>query len=164
MRAWMPLAAVLALLLTAPARAQSPKVDVQVVDYAGLKQAIVANRGKVVLVDFWFQFCGPCVQGLPHLADLQRKHASEGLVVITVNTDPPASRKQVLAILENAGASFTNLLLNEPAELLEHKLRIKSFPSYYLFDRQGKWIQVTSDERDIDDAAVDRLLVQLLRE
>ena len=46
----------LILLAAAPARAQEKAVTLGVVKYAGLKDAVLKNRGKVVLVDFWANY------------------------------------------------------------------------------------------------------------
>lgn len=47
-------------------------------------------RGKVVLVDFWATWCGPCVGGIPHLNDLQAKFGKDGFVVLGI-TDQSVS-------------------------------------------------------------------------
>jgi len=140
------------------------KVDVHVVNYDGLKQVIQANRGKVVLVDFWFLLCGPCKDRFPHLAELHHKHAKDGLVIVTVSADGSAARARVLDFLTSVQACFINIVIDEPSDFLEQKLRVASFPSYYVFDRQGKWFQFTSDQGDINYDSVDRLLLKMLQE
>ncbi len=47
-------------------------------------------KGKVVVLDFWSVYCGPCRKLLPHLAALYEKHKKAGLVVIGVSIDPKA--------------------------------------------------------------------------
>ena len=44
-------------------------------------------KGKVVVLDFWGFWCGPCIAGMPWLFDLHDKYAKEGLVVIAVHLD-----------------------------------------------------------------------------
>ena len=44
------------------------------------------DKGKVYVLDFWATWCGPCIQAMPHLAELSREHAKAGLVVFPVTT------------------------------------------------------------------------------
>ncbi|HEY1785683.1 MAG TPA: TlpA disulfide reductase family protein, partial [Pirellulales bacterium] len=44
-------------------------------------------RGKVVLLDFWGYWCGPCVGGMPQLFDLYDKHHDQGLEIIAIHED-----------------------------------------------------------------------------
>jgi len=44
-------------------------------------------RGKIVLVDFWATWCGPCLRGIPHLNKLQKELADDGVVILGVSVD-----------------------------------------------------------------------------
>jgi thiol-disulfide isomerase/thioredoxin len=155
-------------LVIAPGIAQDKgEITLTVVKYDGLKDAVVKEHGKVVLVDFWGLGCIPCMQAFPHLVELHHKYAKQGLVVITValddihSKDTPDIQKKIVAFLNKSKAVFRNLVLDEPVEFWQEKLRFNVIPNQYLFDRQGKWAQF---DGNIDHEAVEKQIVKLLQE
>ena len=96
-------------------------------------------KGKVILVDFWFMDCAPCIQTIPHLNELHRKYGEKGLQIIGVN--PYDNTEKNLK-------RFPNFLSRHPidypifftsVEALE-PFNIFSFPTFYLIDKKGKII------------------------
>ena len=66
-----------------------------------------ALKGKVVIVDFWASWCGPCKESFPAMNDLQKKYGDKGLVIVAVNEDEEKSDMQ--DFLKANAASFTVL-------------------------------------------------------
>jgi thiol-disulfide isomerase/thioredoxin len=142
------------LLLTAtvffvPAMAQEKTegVTYKVVKYEGLTDAILKNRGKVLVVDFWADYCAPCKARFPALVKFAKEHAKDGLVVISVALDPldgsaGLTRAETIAnvekFLKKQNATFTNLVLDEPTDIWD-KFHLVGIPSVFVFDRDGKW-------------------------
>ena len=100
---------------------------------------IAKNQGKVVLVDFWATWCGPCVKEFPHLVELSNKHRDAGLAVISVSMNEPKDRPSVLAFLERQKADFENLLPEYGAgsKFLEAFDLRGDVPFYKLYDSKG---------------------------
>lgn len=100
---------------------------------------IASHRGKVVLVDFWATWCGPCVKEFPHLVELSTKHRDAGLVVISVSMNEPKDRQSVLAFLNRQKADFENLLPEYGAgsKFLEAFDLRGDVPFYRLYDSKG---------------------------
>jgi thiol-disulfide isomerase/thioredoxin len=152
-----PLKLVAALLMLATfsvavSPAQEKKIVMAHVKYNGLKQEILKQRGKVVLVDFWATWCPNCLKKFPDFIDMQKEYADKGLVVLAVSLDSVEKEgavEQANKFLNRQNPPFRNLLLDEPAELWEKKFEIASLPCYYLFDRHGKWVRYrASDYKD----------------
>ena len=68
-----------------PSRAGAPAPELSLPDLEGKAVSLEGLRGKVILVDFWATWCGPCVMAMPHLKALAETHGAEGMVVLAVN-------------------------------------------------------------------------------
>lgn len=135
--------ALLALTLADWTLAQAPaEVTLKVVKYADLGDIIRSHKGKVVVVDFWADFCIPCKREMPHLVELHQKYAGEGLVAITVATDDPRNEKvkaSLLKFLTAQKATMTNLIIEEPLEEWAPKVGLAKVPCVFVFNRAGKF-------------------------
>lgn len=154
--------------LSAGAQEKTDDVTLRVVKYDGLKDEVLKNRGKVVLVDFWADFCLPCKVAFPHTVELHRKFESKGLAVISVALDSlednPKVKDRALSFLKKQKANFTNLLLNETEDFWQKKFRMDGPPCMYVFNRQGKWTQLSAQSLDDQPKLLDRLIEDLLAE
>lgn len=117
-------------------------------------------RGRVVYVDFWASWCGPCKQSFPWMNDMHAKYASRGLTIVAVNVDtkvPDADR-----FLAAMPAQFT--VVFDPKGQTPKLFDVKAMPSSYLIDGDGKVVHVHVGFRDADraalEAAIDNALAQ----
>ena len=91
------------------------------------------TSGKVVLIDFWASWCGPCKESFPALNRLQAKYASKGLVIIGIGVDEDAAKYKSFAA--KMGATFP--LAHDSAHQAASFFNPPSMPSSYLVDRKG---------------------------
>jgi thiol-disulfide isomerase/thioredoxin len=102
----------------------------------GLKEAVTlaALKGKVVYVDFWASWCGPCKQSFPFMNELQAKYGAQGFEVLAVNLD--AQRNDADKFLAEVPARFT-VAFDAKGDSAK-RFEIKGMPSSYLIGRDGK--------------------------
>jgi thiol-disulfide isomerase/thioredoxin len=91
------------------------------------------TSGKVVLVDFWASWCGPCKASFPALNRLQEKYASKGLVIIGVGVDDDAAKYKEFTTEMKAKFSVVHDSSHKAAAFFNPP----SMPASYLTDRKG---------------------------
>jgi thiol-disulfide isomerase/thioredoxin len=94
---------------------------------------IESLRGKVVLLDFWGTWCGPCVKKLPAVEAIHKKYAERGLVVIGVHSEQGAD--SVGEFLEKEPLSFP---IAVDTGKTAKSYGVNSWPTYFLIDKSGK--------------------------
>jgi thiol-disulfide isomerase/thioredoxin len=92
-----------------------------------------AYRGKVVYVDFWASWCGPCRESFPWLDELVREYQSKDFVVIGVNVDKDRDRAE--RFLSENPADFP--IVYDPRGDLASAYKVAGMPSAILIDRAG---------------------------
>jgi thiol-disulfide isomerase/thioredoxin len=128
-------------------------------------KALAAQQGKIVVVDTWATWCGPCKEEFPGLVALHRKHAQEGVACMSVSVDAPDERGAALEFLKQQGAAFSNFLIDDKSDAWWDKWNIKGIPVVLVFDRDGKLVK-KFDKDDPDNqftyADVEKLVIELL--
>ncbi len=95
--------------------------------------SLPATSGKVVLVDFWASWCGPCKASFPAFNRLQAKYASKGLVIVGIGVDEdPAKYKEFSAKM---GAKFP--LVHDSEHKAAAFFNPPSMPTSYITDKKG---------------------------
>ncbi|HWR54546.1 MAG TPA: TlpA disulfide reductase family protein, partial [Bryobacteraceae bacterium] len=93
------------VLFTAASALGAPPEKLTPVDQAGYHRLLAANKGAVVLVDFWATWCVPCRTEMPELVKLQQKYRDRGVKLITISADEPETEQGALPFLKKAGAT-----------------------------------------------------------
>jgi cytochrome c biogenesis protein CcmG/thiol:disulfide interchange protein DsbE len=91
-------------------------------------------RGRVVLVDFWASWCGPCRQSFPWMATMHDRYAAKGLVIVAVNLDK--DRALADKFLDGFHVPFT--VVFDPSGKTADAFHVKAMPTSFLVDRSGE--------------------------
>jgi thiol-disulfide isomerase/thioredoxin len=155
-------AALLCVASSAPAKAPT----VTPVDAAGLKRAVAARKGKVVVVNFWATWCVPCVKEFPELVRLHNKHKGNGLDLLTVSMDTAQDvRPKVVPFLAKQGVTSGAFVQKGNADAFIQALDPNwqgEVPRTYIYGRNGKLVRVLSGEQSLAafEAAVKPVLAK----
>ncbi len=107
-------------------------LDGELLTVDGRRVNLKAYRGKVVFLNFWATWCGPCRAEMPSMADLHTRLGDRGLAVLAV-TDEDAETVQ--AFLEEEPYPFTILL--DPKGDLFRDLQVRALPTTYVINSSG---------------------------
>ena len=118
-----------------------------------------AQRGKVVLVNFWATWCPPCLEEMPAMERLWRRHKDAGFVLVAISLD--ADPKKVPPFVSARKFSFPIAL--DPKMAVAEKYGVRALPSSFVIDRAGTMTGVALGPRVWDDAAAHGLVQAMLR-
>lgn len=157
-------ASVLALLLTtalAPAQALEVGQAAPAFELPGTAGATVRSellKGKVVYLDFWASWCGPCKQSFPWMSQLQRKYGPQGFAVVAVNVDARLSDAE--EFLRTAAPEFT--IAFDSKGQTPRQYQVKGMPYSVLIDRDGRILGQHAGFRTGETAALETHIQQAL--
>jgi len=124
------------------ARAAAPKAGDAFPDLGsfGLEGNLPDLKGKVVLVDFWASWCGPCKKSFPVMAEIHEKFAPRGFAIVAVSVDE--TKAPMDAFVKKAQPPFATL--RDPKGRLAEATGVDKMPTSFLLGADGKIIAVHS--------------------
>ena len=111
-------------------------------------------KGRIVIVEFWATWCGPCRQSIPHLVEMQKKYGHDmGVLLISLADEPDAKVRPFVR------ANNMNYIVGTDANSTSKAFGIRGYPTLFVMDPSGKIIFKGHGSDDAEEA-VDRALKQ----
>ncbi len=111
-----------------------PASDFTLKDLSGRPHSLKGQRGKVVLLDFWATWCGPCRIQMPNVEKLHKEFKSRGLVVYAINQGESVQTARAYL----AKNKYTTTTLLDSDGKVGQRYHVTGIPSLVVIDRQGK--------------------------
>jgi len=136
----------------------APLPAIKVDSLAGKKIDVASYRGRVLLLDVWASWCGPCKQELPMLDEMARRLKHQGIDVLAVSVDQ--ERANVDKFLKGRGR-WSLTIAHDPDGLIAERLQPDKMPTSYVIDRSGIVRYVNAGFVPDDAAVIEKRLLEV---
>ncbi len=119
----------------------------------GLEKLLEGYRGKVVYVDFWASWCGPCVGQFPAARALHKRMAGKDIAYIFISTDTNRKNWQDAVQQHSDLLAGSYRILDSDADFLK-EIRLEKIPRYLIYGRDGKLVNLDAPrptDKEIDE-------------
>lgn len=130
-------------------------VDLKFTAVDGTEVDLSKMKGKVVLIDFWATWCGPCMQEVPNVVKTYEKYHDKGFEIVGISLDE--SKGDLLSVTKEKGMTWPQYFDGEGwKNAISQRFGITSIPQMWLVDRKGNL--VTTEARQNLEGQVEKLL------
>ena len=126
----------------------------------GLKEQLTDYKGKVVFLNFWATWCGPCRIEMPSMERLYTEFKEDGLVILAVNLGESSAIAG--EFMKSNNLSFPVLL--DEDQTVAAIYGVRSIPTTYLIDRDGNILGMAVGAREWDSLSFRKLFKEILKQ
>lgn len=142
---------------TATAKLKTEPLDLQFTALDGAVVDLAKMRGKVVLIDFWATWCGPCVKEVPNVVEAYKKLHPKGFEIIGVSLDKDKAKLE--AFIKENGMAWPQYFDGKGWQNeISSRFGIQSIPAMWLVDKKGMLVE-TNARKDLEQK-VEKLLAE----
>lgn len=128
-------AIVLALAQIASGPTGSPELELP--DHTGQLRNLRDYRGKIVVLNFWATWCGPCVEEMPVFVEVQRRWGAGGVVVLAASLDTAETKSNIPKFMQKYKMGFP-VLVGTSGEHLQQFGLGEAVPATVFLDPEGR--------------------------
>jgi thiol-disulfide isomerase/thioredoxin len=113
-------------------------------DVNGKMVSLSDLKGKVVVVDVWATWCGPCIAEIPSLKKLEEEMKGKDVQIISLSTDAVADKGKWLQMIKDKELGGLQLFAGGPGNEFSTYYKVNTIPRFLVFDKAGKIVSVDS--------------------
>lgn len=142
------------------ATAPTPAPDFTLKSSAGDNIRLSEQKGKVVMLNFWASWCGPCRQEMPLLDGIYKKYSKTGFVLLGINVEEDSTDAKKM--LKNLNVTFP--ILFDSDNKLSNLYKLDAMPTSIIIDKKGKIRYIDRGYSPGDENKYRDQIMELLRE
>jgi thiol-disulfide isomerase/thioredoxin len=138
-----------------------PLIDFDFIALNGETKKLSDYKGKVILLDFWGTWCGPCVAEIPNLIKVYNKYKSFGFEIISISSDLMMNTKNeedFKLFIEQKSMDWTHTL-DDKNQTIHRLYEISHWPTLYLIDQTGR---IVKNENELRGELLEKTLEMVL--
>lgn len=132
--------------------------DFSLASVGGGSKSLSDYKGKVVMLNFWATWCGPCKREIPDFIAMQKAYRDKGFEIVGISLDDPTATAQVAQFVKQQGINYDIVYGN--GEVAQAYGGVQSIPTTFLIDREGKVVssKVGLQTKEAWESAIEALL------